>query len=70
MLAGLGLLIGVAIGAGLSRFATSLLVGVRATDPLTYVGMVLLLAGVTALACLVPAWRASRVDPMTALRGE
>ena len=70
VLSGLGLLIGVALGAGLSRFASSLLVGVRPTDPLTYVGMALLLAAVTGLACLVPARRASRVDPMVALRAE
>jgi predicted permease len=70
VLSGLGVLIGVALGAGLSRFASSLLVGVRPTDPLTYVGMALLLAAVTGLACLVPARRASRVDPMVALRAE
>ena len=67
-LAGAGLLIGLAAAAGLSRFATSLLYGVRPTDAVTYAGVALILAGATALACFVPARRASRVDPMEALR--
>ncbi len=67
-LAGVGLLIGLAAAAGLTRFATSLLSGVRPTDAVTYAAVALVLAGATALACFVPARRASRVDPMEALR--
>jgi ABC-type antimicrobial peptide transport system permease subunit len=46
----------------------SLLFGVGATDPATYAGVVALLLGVTLAACLLPAWRAARLDPIRALR--
>lgn len=70
VLAGAGLVIGLGVAVGVSRFAASLLFGVRPTDPVTYAGIALLLVGITALACFVPAWRAGRVDPMVALRTE
>ena len=47
-----------------------MLFGVSRLDPVTYLGMIALLAGVSVVACSVPAWRAMRVDPMVALRHE
>jgi ABC-type antimicrobial peptide transport system permease subunit len=69
-LTGVGLLVGVFGAWGLSRAMTSLLYGVSATDPLTFGGTVLLLALVALVAVYVPARRASRVDPVEALRSE
>jgi len=47
-----------------------LLFGVSPLDPLTYLGVIALAAGVAAMACWVPAWRAARVDPSITLRAE
>jgi putative ABC transport system permease protein len=67
-------LIGTAIGVGgalaLSQWIQSLLFGVRATDPATIGAVVAMLLTVAVVACSVPAWRATRVDPTTALRAE
>jgi putative ABC transport system permease protein len=54
----------------LRRVIATLLFGVRATDPVTYVTAAAVFAGLALVATLVPAWRASRVDPTTALRYE
>jgi putative ABC transport system permease protein len=69
-LTALGLVLGVLGALGLTRVLRSQLYGVSATDPLTFVAVIVLLVLVAALACLLPARRATRIDPMIALRGE
>lgn len=63
-----GLGIGLALAWGLSRLLSGLLFGIEATDPLTFAAITALLGAVALLACLLPALRAARVDPMAALR--
>ncbi len=69
-LAALGLLVGMLSAVGLTRTLSSLLYGVTATDPVTFVVAPLLLAGVALLACARPAWQAINVDPIVALHYE
>ena len=69
-LTALGAAIGLAVALAASRALASLLFGVSRLDPVTYLGVVALLAGVAMVACAVPAWRAARVDPAVTLRNE
>jgi putative ABC transport system permease protein len=69
-LAFVGIIIGSVAAIAMTRLMASLLFGVSATDPLTFVAFALLLMAVALLACYVPARRATRVDPILALRQE
>ena len=69
-MAGVGLVIGLAAALAGTRFIEILLFGVTPTDPLVFAGVPLLLAAVAAMACYIPARRAIKVDPLSALRSE
>jgi predicted permease len=69
-LAAAGLTAGVVGALALTRLMTALLFGVEPSDPTTLAAVMATIAGVAALACVVPAWRASRVDPIVVLREE
>ncbi len=69
-LAGLGIVIGLGGALLLTRLVSSLLFATNASDPLIYASLSLLLLAMAGTACYVPARRAMRVDPMTALRSE
>jgi putative ABC transport system permease protein len=70
MLTGLGVAIGLTGAAAASQAIAAMLFGVSRLDPVTYLGVTVLLAAVSVIACGVPAWRAMQVDPIVALRYE
>jgi len=65
-----GVAIGLGLALGLTRLVASMLFGIGAHDPVAVGGVVSLLAFVTLAACYIPARRATRVDPMVALRND
>jgi putative ABC transport system permease protein len=69
-LSGVGVLIGLAGALLATRVLVTLLFGISHLDPVTYVGVIVLLLGVSAIASLIPAWRAAGVDPSITLRAE
>ncbi|UCC83925.1 MAG: ABC transporter permease [Gemmatimonadota bacterium] len=68
--AAIGIVLGLIAAFGISRLLSSLLFGVASSDPLTYVGVAILLAAAALVACYLPALRALRIDPVNALREE
>ena len=66
----IGLASGAAMAFAVAKLIAGFLYGVGAADPVSFLGMTLLLAGTALLACYVPARRASRIDPLDALRDE
>ena len=69
-LAVVGLVVGLALSFALTRLMQRLLFEVSPTDPLLYSGVALFICSIAALACFVPALRATKVNPMEALRAE
>jgi len=70
MLVGMGVVLGLTTAAGVTRLISASFYGLSASDPATYAGVTMLLVVVAALACLIPARSAARIDPVIALRAE
>jgi putative ABC transport system permease protein len=70
LLVGAGLLLGLGAAFAAGRLLRGFFVGASGTDPVTYAAVTLLLAFIALAACYIPARRATRIDPMVALRGE
>jgi ABC-type antimicrobial peptide transport system permease subunit len=68
VLTGVGIVVGLAGSFALNKLLASLLFGVRPTDPITLVAVVATITVVAAVSCWLPAWRASRLDPIAVLR--
>jgi putative ABC transport system permease protein len=66
--AGIGIVLGLVGSAIVARFMQSMLFGVAQHDPVVFAGVTIILFAVAAAACYIPARRATRVDPMVALR--
>jgi ABC-type antimicrobial peptide transport system permease subunit len=69
-LTGLGVALGAVGSVAATQALVAMLFGVSRLDPMTYLGVIVLLTGVALMACGVPAWRAARVDPASTLRVE
>jgi putative ABC transport system permease protein len=69
-LVSIGIAVGVVLALGLTRLISAVLFGIKSTDPLTYLAVAIALAAVTFLACYIPARRATKIDPLVALRYE
>lgn len=67
---GIGLGVGLIVAFAGTRVMATFFVGIRPTDPLTFAAVALLLTGIALFACWIPAYRATRIDPLVALRYE
>jgi ABC-type antimicrobial peptide transport system permease subunit len=70
VLVAVGVALGIAAALSVSRMVANMLFGISPIDPVTFVGVPLLLAAMALAASYVPAFRATRIDPALALRGE